>query len=74
MRGTCRACGQEVEPEAWPLACPNCSSFELAISGGEELSVEAIQIEGSSTVEPAHVEIVPLAAGEHEPRLLSVGA
>ena len=74
VRARCRACGQEVEPETWPLACPTCASFELAISGGEELRVEAIEIEDGTTAEPAHGEVVPPPAGEEEPRLLSVGA
>ena len=73
VRGRCRACGEEVEPEAWPLACPTCSSFELAISGGEELCVEAIEIEDGSIAEPANGELTP-AAEEKERRLLSVGA
>jgi len=45
VRGCCRICGEEVEPEAWPLACPVCSSFELAITGGEELYVEALEVD-----------------------------
>jgi hydrogenase nickel incorporation protein HypA/HybF len=53
VRGRCRACGQEVEPETWPLACPACASFELAIFGGEELRVEAIEIEDGSKEAPS---------------------
>jgi hydrogenase nickel incorporation protein HypA/HybF len=45
VRGRCRVCGDEVEPETWPLSCPTCSSFELAISGGDELYVEVVEIE-----------------------------
>jgi hydrogenase nickel incorporation protein HypA/HybF len=45
VRGICRVCSQEVEPEAWPLACPTCASYELEITGGEELCVEAIEVE-----------------------------
>jgi hydrogenase nickel incorporation protein HypA/HybF len=45
VRGRCRHCGEEVEPEAWPLACPVCASFELAITGGEELYVEALEVD-----------------------------
>lgn len=45
MRGRCRHCGEEVEPEAWPQACPVCASFELDISGGEELFVEALEVQ-----------------------------
>jgi hydrogenase nickel incorporation protein HypA/HybF len=74
VRGRCRACGHEVEPETWPLACPTCASFQLAISGGEELRVEAIEVEDGSTTESVHGEVAPPAAGEEEGRLLSVGA
>jgi hydrogenase nickel incorporation protein HypA/HybF len=49
LRARCRVCGEEVEPETWPLPCPTCSSYELAISGGEELRVEAIEIDDGST-------------------------
>jgi hydrogenase nickel incorporation protein HypA/HybF len=45
VRGRCRVCGEEVEPEAWPLACPVCASFELWITGGEELYIEDLEIE-----------------------------
>jgi hydrogenase nickel incorporation protein HypA/HybF len=56
VRGLCRVCGQEVEPEAWPLACPTCSSFELSITGGEELCVEAIEVEDGTPGDPSIVE------------------
>jgi hypothetical protein len=71
VRGRCRACGLEVEPDAWPLACPACSSFEIAVSGGEELCVEAIELDdGDGAAEE------PVAAAttddEEERRLLTV--
>jgi hydrogenase nickel incorporation protein HypA/HybF len=65
LRGRCRICGAEVEPESWPRACPTCSSFELAISGGEELYVESLEL---STREPETRE--PEA---HGPELISGG-
>jgi hydrogenase nickel incorporation protein HypA/HybF len=71
VRGRCRVCSQEVEPETWPLACPACSSFELAISGGEELCVEAIEVEDGSlarVVEPLPAESE--AGGENERKLV----
>jgi hydrogenase nickel incorporation protein HypA/HybF len=62
VRGRCRLCGEEVVPEAWPLACPTCSSFELEISGGEELFVEALEVEEGGMVRAA----APLDANSDE--------
>jgi hydrogenase nickel incorporation protein HypA/HybF len=67
VRGCCRICGREVEPEAWPLACPDCSSFELAITGGEELCVEAIEVDDEVAAEVATGELAA-AAGEEDRR------
>ena len=72
MRGRCRVCGQEVEPETWPLACPGCSSFELAISGGEELCVEAIEIEGVEIAKGA--QEIAASIDDPERQLLTVTA
>ena len=55
VRGRCRHCGEEVEPDAWPLPCPVCSSFELEISGGEELFVEALEVEDDGLVGAAEI-------------------
>jgi len=52
VRGRCRMCGEEVEPEAWPLACPVCASFELEITGGEELIVEALEVDDGRDGDP----------------------
>ena len=66
LRGRCRICGEESEPEAWPSACPVCSSFELWITGGEELFVEGLEIEcGSRLAEPE--------MGEKEKQLVTAG-
>ncbi len=41
----CRACGQEWEPD-WPMfRCPLCCAAEVSVLGGEELSVEYIEVE-----------------------------
>ena len=67
VRGRCRICGEEVEPEAWPLACPVCSSFELEITGGEELYVEALEVEDgerAAMLEEEGVETEAAAARE----------
>jgi hydrogenase nickel incorporation protein HypA/HybF len=66
VRGLCRHCGEVVEPEAWPLACPVCSSFELSITGGEELSVEAIEIEDCMSNESEPPELPSASPGEEE--------
>jgi hydrogenase nickel incorporation protein HypA/HybF len=73
VRGRCRRCGEVVEPEAWPLACPVCSSFELSITGGEELCVEAIEIEDCMSSEAAAPDLDSSGAGEKE-RLVPMSA
>jgi hydrogenase nickel incorporation protein HypA/HybF len=74
VRGRCRACGVEVEPEAWPLACPACSSFEIAVTGGEELCVEAIEVEDGNTASEEQMVAAALADEEEERRLLTITA
>ena len=73
VRGLCRICGEEVEPETWPLACPGCESFELAITGGEELSVEAIEVEDGidAALDPMTIDA---PAPEQQPRLIPATA
>jgi hydrogenase nickel incorporation protein HypA/HybF len=67
VRGLCRICGVEVEPETWPLACPGCASFELAVTGGEELSVEAIELEDGSSHELGLLPVDSPAPAEQQP-------
>ncbi|HSD00986.1 MAG TPA: hydrogenase maturation nickel metallochaperone HypA [Gaiellales bacterium] len=45
--GRCRACGRDGALEALPLACPACGSFDVDLQRGEELLVDAIEIEES---------------------------
>jgi hydrogenase nickel incorporation protein HypA/HybF len=43
--GRCRACGVEGALEALPLCCMACGSLDVEVTGGEELLVDAIEIE-----------------------------
>lgn len=44
-RGVCRACQQESRLEALPLCCACCGGFDLRLTSGEELLVEALDLE-----------------------------
>jgi hydrogenase nickel incorporation protein HypA/HybF len=46
--GRCRACGAESEQEAFPLVCADCESWDLEIVGGDELRVDALEVETES--------------------------
>ena len=43
--GKCRACGAESQLESIPLQCGACGGFDLEIVAGEELYVEALEME-----------------------------
>ena len=43
--GTCRDCGTHTELPGFPLLCRACGSADLAIERGEELLVEALELE-----------------------------
>jgi hydrogenase nickel incorporation protein HypA/HybF len=43
--GTCRHCGAYSELEAFPLTCGACGSWQMEITRGEELRVEALELE-----------------------------
>ncbi len=44
-RGLCRECGAESRLAALPLICLRCGSREVEVIGGEELLVEALELE-----------------------------
>jgi hydrogenase nickel incorporation protein HypA/HybF len=44
-RGLCRACGHHSELPAFPLRCERCGGLDLEITAGEELHVEALELE-----------------------------
>ncbi len=45
VRVACADCAVEAEVSAFPLACARCGSLAVEVVGGEELRVEALEIE-----------------------------
>jgi hydrogenase nickel incorporation protein HypA/HybF len=43
--GRCRACGEESELPEFPLRCAACGGLDLEILRGEELHVDALELE-----------------------------
>ncbi len=43
--GRCRECGAERVMESFPLSCGACGSFDVEVLAGEELLVEALELE-----------------------------
>jgi hydrogenase nickel incorporation protein HypA/HybF len=43
--GSCRGCGAESRLEMFPLQCGVCGGFDLRVLEGEELFVEALELE-----------------------------
>lgn len=43
--GRCRACGAETVMDGFPLACGRCAGLDVEVLAGEELSVEALELE-----------------------------
>jgi hydrogenase nickel incorporation protein HypA/HybF len=41
----CRGCGAESEQDGFPLACRACGGFDVEVVRGEELLVEALELE-----------------------------
>ena len=41
----CRACGDESKLEAFPARCGACGSLDVEVSGGDELLVDALELE-----------------------------
>jgi hydrogenase nickel incorporation protein HypA/HybF len=50
-RGRCRDCGAETELHDFPLRCERCGGLDLELLAGEELQVEAIEIDEAITIE-----------------------
>lgn len=51
VRVTCLECGAESEPEAFPLLCAACGSARVEVCAGEELLVEALELEDDCVTE-----------------------
>jgi hydrogenase nickel incorporation protein HypA/HybF len=48
-RGRCRECGAESQMRAFPLQCMRCGGLDLEIEAGEELLVEALELDEQLT-------------------------
>ena len=44
-RLACRSCGCETQPDSFPLACGRCGGVDVEVKAGEELLVEALEVE-----------------------------
>jgi hydrogenase nickel incorporation protein HypA/HybF len=43
--GRCRSCGADTPLPSFPLACASCGGIDVEITRGEELRVEALELE-----------------------------
>jgi hydrogenase nickel incorporation protein HypA/HybF len=43
--GRCRACGARTTMDAFPLQCARCGDLDMELLGGEELLVDALELE-----------------------------
>ncbi|HEY2429753.1 MAG TPA: hydrogenase maturation nickel metallochaperone HypA [Acidimicrobiales bacterium] len=43
VRARCGACGGEAEADELMTACPACGSFDLELTGGDELVLESLE-------------------------------
>jgi hydrogenase nickel incorporation protein HypA/HybF len=50
-RGICRACGAETALGGFPLRCGSCGGIDIELSAGEELLVDALELEEEMTTE-----------------------
>ncbi|MDQ3858136.1 MAG: hydrogenase maturation nickel metallochaperone HypA [Actinomycetota bacterium] len=41
----CSRCRSESQLDGFPVACPRCASVDVELVGGEELAVEALELE-----------------------------
>jgi hydrogenase nickel incorporation protein HypA/HybF len=44
-RGVCRACGTTTTMSSFPLQCERCGGIDLEVVAGEELLVDALELE-----------------------------
>jgi hydrogenase nickel incorporation protein HypA/HybF len=49
-RVSCRACATESRVSDFPFGCPGCGSLDVDVVGGEELLVEALELEDEPIV------------------------
>ena len=41
----CRSCGAESRPDGFPLTCRACGGWDFAVTAGDELRVESLDLE-----------------------------
>jgi len=54
--GRCRACGADTVLEAFPLCCAACGGFDVEVLAGEELHLDALELEEQADVNEAVAE------------------
>jgi hydrogenase nickel incorporation protein HypA/HybF len=47
--GTCRTCGARTTFGGFPFACAGCDGLDIEVTSGEELEVEALELEEALT-------------------------
>lgn len=47
--GRCRGCGARTVMESFPLACGSCGGLDVEVVAGEELCVEALEVQTAET-------------------------
>ena len=55
-RGRCRACDAESELPDFPLRCARCGGLDLELLAGEELTVDALELEELDLEEELTIE------------------
>ena len=45
VTGRCRSCGAESRPDGFPLTCRACGGWDFAVTAGDELRVESLDLE-----------------------------
>jgi hydrogenase nickel incorporation protein HypA/HybF len=45
VAGRCRSCGVESRPDGFPFTCRACGGWDVAVTAGEELRVESLDLE-----------------------------
>jgi hydrogenase nickel incorporation protein HypA/HybF len=51
LAGRCRGCGAEEALAGLPLCCPACGALDVELTAGEELRVEALQLEEALSID-----------------------
>jgi hydrogenase nickel incorporation protein HypA/HybF len=58
--GRCRACGVQTVMSGFPLACGRCGGLDMEVIAGEELSVEALELDVKEPDPPGGEELATI--------------